>query len=109
MGALNNQAKMTPAQKRESALIDKGHAEIMGICKQMNMRPTESMAIQFRLVLFGVVRMIGEPQITAQRENSLEDRIAALEAQADPWAGKYARQGPVVPKGQKPSDEDFKP
>ena len=101
---MNNQPKMTAEQKRESDLIDDGHAQIMQLCEELGMNPSESITIQFRLVLFGVVRMT---------HNALEERIAALEAKADPFAGKYARPGrqvkPLVPIGQAPSEKGFKP
>lgn len=86
MRKLKQIVPLTDEQQRESDLIDGGHAEIMKMCRELGMNPSESITIQFRLVLFGVVRMT---------HNALEERIAALEAK---------RPGPVRPDG-----EGFKP
>ena len=88
-----NESGLTPEQQTMSDLLDHGVEEILKLCREMNMRPSESITIQFRLVLYGVMRMLG---------NDLEARIAALEGRAKPM-------GVLVPIGQSPSEPGFKP
>ena len=89
----NQHSGLSPEQQRESDLLDHGVDQILALCKELNMKPSESITIQFRLVLFGVLRMVG---------NDYEARIAALEKRAE-------RLGVLVPIGQSPGEQGFKP